>query len=113
MHDTQTAPHDPFRKLATAIIAQAVRDYTAPYPIDTGHKSVDNRRKQWKVNHVSAEWFLFKDIDYMGRFHICCTLIRIEPNMARKLLLECKHDLAGIVEKLKNNAHDVLTSTDK
>jgi hypothetical protein len=40
MHESQTAPHDPYRKLATAIPAQAVRDYTAPFPKNTGHASV-------------------------------------------------------------------------
>jgi hypothetical protein len=112
MHESKNTIHDPFRMLAVAIFAQAVRDYTAPLPKDTGHASVDNRRKSWKVNHVSAEWFLFKDVDYMGRFHIFCMLVRIDPNIARRELLVNKHNMAGIVEKLFYSTRNTTKALD-
>jgi hypothetical protein len=98
---------------ACALFSQAVRDYTATKPRDTGHFMCETRISIWRVNRTSAEWFLFKDVDYMGTFHIFCILIRIDPNTARKILINRKHDLADIVKKLVNAAKALDIANDK
>jgi hypothetical protein len=88
MHDSQTTPHDPYRKLATSILIHGIREYIAPMPKDTGHPSVDNRRKQWAKYKAEADFFLFRDYYLNGSFHMCCMLMKMDALTARKALLK-------------------------
>jgi hypothetical protein len=100
MHDTQTTPHDPYRMLACAIIIQAIKDYSQPEPRNTGTTGAQGRISNWQVDRGTADYFLFKDIDYMGAFHMVCILIKINPNTARKMLIDNISNFRGFIVEL-------------